>query len=139
MLNEVKLIGHIGQNPEIRNNGESKVANFTLATNEKWKNKNGKDQESTEWHKIVCWNRLAEIVEKYLHQGSFILVEGKLKTDKWQDKDGNDRYATKVILNKILMLDKKNNEQPEPQREYSGTIGNEPDPIPGPDDDNLPF
>jgi single-strand DNA-binding protein len=98
-VNKVILIGHLGQDPEVRHmpSGDA-VANVSLATSESWKNKAGEKQEKTEWHKVVFFGKLAEIVKQYLHKGSKIYVEGKLRTRKWQGQDGQDRYTTEVVV-----------------------------------------
>jgi len=107
-VNKVILIGNIGKDPEVRYmpNGEA-VANLTLATSETWKDKSGDKKEKTEWHNVVFFKRLAEIAGEYLKKGSKIYVEGKITTEKWQDKEGNDRYTTKIIANEMKMLDGK--------------------------------
>ena len=105
MLNQVQIIGHLGRDPEIRYlpSGEA-IANFTIATTEKWKDKQtGEQKESTEWHSISTFGRLAEIVGKYLHKGSLVYVSGKLKTRKYQ-KDGQDHYATSIQCQELKML-----------------------------------
>lgn len=99
-LNRVSLLGRLGADPEIRTtqSGE-KCANFRIATGEKWKDKGtGEEKERTEWHSIVVWGGLAGIAERFLHKGGRVLVEGTLRTRKWQDKEGNDRYSTEVVL-----------------------------------------
>lgn len=109
-VNKVMLIGNLGADPEVRYtpNGNA-VANITLATSMTWRDKqNGELQERTEWHRIVFFNRLAEIVGEYLRKGSKIYVEGSLRTRKWQDKNGVDRYTTEIIANEMHMLDSKN-------------------------------
>jgi len=107
-VNKAILIGHLGKDPEVRYmpSGEA-VANVTLATSETWKDKNGEKQEKTEWHNIVFFKRLAEIAGEYLKKGSQIYVEGRITTEKWQDKEGKDRYTTKIVANEMKMLDKK--------------------------------
>ena len=105
-VNKVILVGNLGKDPEVRYspNGQA-VANVTLATSESWKDKNtGDKQEKTEWHRIVFFGRLAEIVGEYLHKGSQIYVEGRLQTRKWQDKEGHDRYTTEIVANEMQML-----------------------------------
>jgi len=143
MLNQVNLIGRVGQDPELRNTGETKVVNLSLATSEKWKNKAGETQEKAEWHRLVFWDKLAEIVNKYVQKGSLIYVSGKLTTEKYQDKDGRDVYTTKIQVREMKMLGGKSEqkEPSEPEREYSGTVGKEPlnDGLPEPEDDGLPF
>ena len=126
-VNKVILIGHLGKDPEVRYmpSGEA-VANVTLATSENWKDKNGEKQEKTEWHNVVFYKRLAEIAGEYLKKGSQIYVEGRITTEKWQDKEGKDRYTTKIVANEMKMLDRKSsgggsfevveNQQAEPGR-----------------------
>lgn len=107
-INKVILIGNLGQEPEIKYmpNGNA-VANITVATSESWKDKNTGEQVSkTEWHKVVFFRRLAEIVGEYLHKGSKIYVEGKLQTRKWE-KDGQTHYATEIIASEMQMLDSR--------------------------------
>lgn len=108
-VNKVILIGNLGNDPEIRYtpNGNA-VANVTLATSSAWRDKQSGDlQERTEWHRIIFFSRLAEIVGEYLHKGSKIYVEGSLRTRKWQDKSGVDRYTTEIIANEMQMLDSR--------------------------------
>jgi len=108
-INKVILIGNLGQDPEVRYmpNGNA-VANVTLATSESWKDKNtGENQERTEWHRVVFYRRLGEIVGEYCKKGSKIYIEGKLRTNKWQDKNGQDRYTTEIIADQMQMLDSR--------------------------------
>src|SRR5262245_37145579 len=104
-VNKVILVGHLGADPEIRYlpNGDA-VANFSIATSERWKDKNGEMQERTEWHRVAMFKRLAEIAGEYLKKGSQIYVEGRLQTRKWQDKDGQDKYTTEIVANAMQML-----------------------------------
>jgi single-strand DNA-binding protein len=105
-INKVILVGNLGKDPEVRYmpNGGA-VANVTLATSESWKDKqSGEQKERTEWHNVVFYQRLAEIVGEYLKKGSQIYVEGSLRTRKWQDKNGNDRYTTEIIASEMQML-----------------------------------
>lgn len=99
-LNKVLLIGNLGADPEIRNAGGSKVANFSIATSESWRDKDtGEKKERTEWHRITVWNEgLVGVIERYIKKGDKVFVEGQLQTRKWQDQDGNDRYSTEVVL-----------------------------------------
>lgn len=109
-VNKVILIGNLGKDPEVRYMPSgSAVANVTIATSEQWKDKNtGERQERTEWHQVVFYNRLAEIVGEYLRKGSKVYVEGSLRTRKWQDKNsGADRYTTEIIANEMQMLDSR--------------------------------
>ncbi|MCR9192576.1 MAG: single-stranded DNA-binding protein [Gammaproteobacteria bacterium] len=108
-INKVILIGHIGGDPEVRYmpNGNA-VATISVATTESWKDKQtGEKQERTEWHRVVCFNRLGEIVGEYVRKGSKLYVEGSLRTRKWQDQQGQDRYTTEIVAADIQMLDGK--------------------------------
>ncbi|HEU0187019.1 MAG TPA: single-stranded DNA-binding protein [Gallionellaceae bacterium] len=104
-VNKAILVGRLGKDPETRymTNGEA-VANVTLATSENWKDKSGEKQERTEWHNLVFYRRLAEIAGEYLKKGSQIYVEGRIQTRKYQDKAGQDRYITEIIVNEMQML-----------------------------------
>lgn len=104
-VNKVILIGNCCKDPETRfmPNGEA-VTNISIATNEKWKDKNGVKQEKAEFHNLVFYRRLAEVVGEYVKKGSMIYVEGKLQTRKWTDKEGKDRYTTDIIVNEMTML-----------------------------------
>jgi len=104
-LNKVMIIGNLGKDPEIRatTTGQS-VATFSLATSEKFKNKNGEKEERTEWHNVVLWGKLAEIAGQYLSKGKTVFIEGRIQTRKWQGKDGNDRYTTEIIGETMQML-----------------------------------
>lgn len=109
-VNKVILIGNLGRDPEIRYTPSgAAVASVTLATSEAWKDKQtGENQERTEWHRVVFYQRLAEIVGEYLRKGSKVFVEGRLRTSKWQDKTtGQDRYTTEIIADNMQMLDSK--------------------------------
>jgi single-strand DNA-binding protein len=108
-INKVILIGNLGNAPEIRYTPSgSAIANVSVATSDGWRDKQtGEMQERTEWHKVVFFNRLAEIVGEYLHKGSKIYVEGSLRTRKWQDKNGLDRQTTEIVANEMHILDSK--------------------------------
>jgi len=108
-INKVILIGNLGNDPEIRYMPSGgAVANITLATSETWKDKEtGEPKEKTEWHRVVYFNRLAEVVGEYLKKGSKIYVEGRLQTRKWQDKSGQDRYTTEIVGSEMQMLDSR--------------------------------
>jgi single-strand DNA-binding protein len=108
-VNKVILIGNLGRDPEVRYtpNGVA-VANVTIATSETWKDKQtGENQEKTEWHRVVMFNRLGEIAGEYLRKGSKVFIEGRLQTRKWQDKAGQDRYTTEIVADNMQMLDSK--------------------------------
>ena len=112
-INKVIIVGNLGNAPEIRTmpNGEQ-VANITVATSESWTDKNtGERKEQTEWHRIVLYRRLAEIAAQYLHKGSQVYVEGRLKTRKWQDSNGQDRYTTEIQGDNLQMLGGRQDEQ----------------------------
>ena len=105
-INKVILIGNLGKDPELKflQSGQP-VANFSIATSEKWKDKStGETKEQTEWHNIIMFGKLAEIAGQYLKKGSSVFVEGRLQTRKWQDKNGQDRYTTEIIANEMKML-----------------------------------
>jgi len=107
-VNKVILIGNVGSEVETKfMPSGGAVTNLSLATSRQWKDKQGQQQEHTEWHRVVFFNRLAEIVGEYVKKGSKIYVEGSLRTNKWQDKDGNDRYTTEIIANEMQMLDSR--------------------------------
>jgi len=146
-VNKVILIGNLGRDPEVRYspNG-SAIANVTIATTESWKDKNsGEKQEKTEWHRVVFFGRLAEIVGEYLKKGSQIFVEGRLQTRKWQDKDGQDKYTTEIVANEMQMLGSRGGAGA-PSDDYSqdrpaGGGGGAPSKAPAMDDfdDDIPF
>lgn len=142
------LVGHVGKDPEVKNlSTDRKVANFTLATSESWKDRqSGEKKEHTEWHRCQAWGSLAGIVEKYVHKGSQLYVEGKIKTRKWTDRDGKERYTTEVEVSQIQLLGGKSDgarpaqsaaEAP-PQRAPAGggggSVGER-----SLDDDDIPF
>ena len=107
MKNKVQLIGHVGQEPEIKTlDGGKKVANITLATNEIYKNEKGEKVEQTEWHRVTAWGKVADIIEKYVTKGKEIAIEGKLTHRSYEDKNGEKRYVTDVVANDILLLGK---------------------------------
>lgn len=111
-INKVILIGNLGKDPEVRylDSGVA-VANLSLATSENYKNKDGERVTQTEWHDVVLWRGLAEVAEKYLKKGSSVYVEGKLRTNKWVDKDENTRYKTEILADKLTMLGKSNSQE----------------------------
>lgn len=105
--NKVQLIGNVGREPEIVNlESGKKLAKFSVATNESYKNGNGERITDTQWHNIVAWGKTAELVEKYVNKGKEVGVEGKLTNRSWDDKDGNKRYITEVICNELLLMGK---------------------------------
>ncbi len=140
-INKVILVGNLGQDPDTRYMPSgSAVTNFTVATNEAWKDKQtGEQKERTEWHRVATFNRLAEIAAEYLRKGSQVYIEGKLRTRKWQDRDGNDRYTTEIIADEMQMLGGRGGGAA-PMRSQAGGSSS-PAPQPGPDDfdDDIPF
>ncbi|MCB0754929.1 MAG: single-stranded DNA-binding protein [Flavobacteriales bacterium] len=104
-VNKVILVGRLGADPEVRSlESGTKVASIRVATSEKYKDRNGNQVEATEWHNVVLWRGLADVTEKYLKKGDQVYVEGRIKTRKWTDKDGNDRYSTDIVANEMTML-----------------------------------
>ena len=109
LRNKVQLIGNLGQNPEVKElNGGKKVAKFSLATNETYRNKAGEKVTDTQWHNLVAWGKTAEIIEKYLKKGSEVAIEGKLLNRNYTDKEGVKRYVTEIQVSELLMLGGKN-------------------------------
>ncbi|MCH9690339.1 MAG: single-stranded DNA-binding protein [Gammaproteobacteria bacterium] len=108
-VNKVILIGHIGADPDLRYMPSGNAATtLSVATNESWKDKQtGERQERTEWHRVVCFNRLGEIAGEYVKKGSRVYIEGSLRTRKWQDQQGNDKYTTEIVAAELQMLDAK--------------------------------
>ena len=111
-LNKVILVGNLGRDPEVRSmQSGDKVANLAVATSERWKDRDGNQQERTEWHRVVIFGRVAEVAERYLRKGSKVLIEGQLQTRKWQDQSGQDRYSTEVVVRgfsgNMTMLDSR--------------------------------
>lgn len=134
MLNKVILIGRLGREPELRYmaNGEA-VCNFSVATSESWKDKNGQRQESTEWHNVTMYRKLAEIAGKYLTKGSQVYLEGKIQSRKYQGKDGIERTAYEIIANEMKMLggnSQATQEQPKRQQEPTAPVENITDDVP---------
>ena len=136
-VNKVILIGNCGGTPQIRTAGDQKVASFNLATTEKYKGKDGNMVESTEWHNITIWGRLAEVVERYVDKGSPLYIEGKIKTEKFTGKDGQEKFITRIIASSLQLLGGKRDESaPVQQRPQSTPLI---DGIVEPDDSDLPF
>ncbi len=121
-INKVILIGNLGNDPETRyTQSGAAVTNISLATSESWKDKQtGQPQERTEWHRVVFFNRLAEIAGEYLRKGSKVYVEGSLRTRKWQDQSGQDRYTTEIVGNEMQMLDSRGSGMGAPYPDQQG-------------------
>ena len=143
-VNRVMLIGNLGRDPDVQHlEGNIAVAKFPLATTETFKDRAGKLISQTEWHTVVLWRGLAELAQKYLHKGSLVYIEGRLRTRSWEDKEGNKKFATEVVGDNLIMLDKRTDA---PHGQPGGTAGNEgiegfnPDIPPlGDASENLPF
>lgn len=138
IVNQVRLIGNLGRDPEMRiTPSGTTVVNFSMATNEKWKDKDGQQQEKTEWHRIVVFGKLADICAKYLFKGKEILIEGKMQTRNWRDRDGKERYTTEVIAEQMKMFgggdqtrsDTGGGQQPGTDQQYGDY----------PPDDDIPY
>ncbi len=148
MVNKVILIGNVGADPEVRYlDGGVAVANLRLATTERYKNKNGENIDQTEWHNVVLWRGLAEIVEKYVKKGMRLYIEGRLRTRSWDDQNGIKRYTTEIYADNMQMLSSRQDSDPTGgnSRSYSTTGSDNMStpsagPISTPDDsDDLPF
>ncbi len=134
-VNRVMLIGNLGKDPDVQYlEGNIGVAKFPLATTETFKDKNGRLNSQTEWHTVVLWRGLADLANKYLHKGSLVYIEGRLKTRSWEDKDGNKKFSTEVVGDNLIMLDKRSDNSIAPDLDSFGT----PD-LPLSPDDNLSF
>lgn len=148
MINKVILVGNLGNDPEMKYaaNGNA-IANFSLATSERWRDKNtGEQQEKTEWHRVVFFGKVAEVIGEYLQKGRQVYVEGKLQTRKWTDKEGNDRYTTEVVGSTMQMLGQKGDSAPAPKQQGFRDNGVakhqqrvEQPPAPDYNDDDIPF
>lgn len=136
MLNKVMLIGRLGADPEIKyTQSGSPIANLRVATDESYTDRNGQRQEKTEWHTVIAFQRTAEICQQYLHKGSLVYIEGKLQTRKWQDKNGQDRYSTEIRVDRLQMLERRQEGAP---AQASPRPGWDVPPVPA-DDDSVPF
>jgi len=147
-VNKVILVGNLGKDPEIRYTPQgTAVANFSMATSERYKDKDGQQQEKTEWHNIVAWRQLAEICGKFLSKGSQIYCEGKIQTRSYDDRDGNKRYITEIVMDQMQMLGSKGDSgerQQAPQQRQQPAAQNKPaahapDDPPFNADDEIPF
>lgn len=148
-VNKAIILGNVGQEPEIRSYQGGSSATLSIATSESWKDKaTGEKQEKTEWHRVVFFNRLAEVVAQYVRKGSKIYVEGRLETKKYTDKAGIERYTTQIVCNELQMLDGKNSAERDPASStgyakkdadaYRAASGGGVEPPPMTDDD-IPF
>lgn len=149
-VNKVILVGNLGRDPEVKYTASgAAVVNITVATSESWNDKQTNERvEKTEWHRVVAFQRLAEIMGEYLRKGSQVYIEGKLQTRKWQDQNGQDRYTTEIVANEMQMLGSRGDAPTRQQGEQGGFRSNKPAqqaPAPeasgggGFDDDDIPF
>ncbi|HPA36520.1 MAG TPA: single-stranded DNA-binding protein [Chitinophagales bacterium] len=143
-VNKVILIGRLGKDPEVRKiNPTTTVCNFPLATNESYKKEDGTYVEQTEWHNIVMWRGVAERAERILKKGNTIYVEGKLKTRSWEDKEGNKRYTTEIVVENFQLLEKREGSGAAPGGEHKSHESSGSDIMGDPDmsgtSDDLPF
>ncbi len=140
-VNRVMLIGNLGKDPEMQFlEGNIAVAKFSLATTETYKDRNGKQISQTEWHTVVLWRGLAELAQKYLHKGSLVYIEGRLKTRSWEDKEGNKKFATEIVGDNLIMLDKRTDgTQPVPGMEGVEGLGGSDLPPTEEGTERLPF
>ena len=134
-LNKVMLFGYVGKDPEVRYlesnpqnpSANAKVASFPLATSERYRDRNGEVRENTEWHNLVLWRNNADVAEKYIHKGSQIFVEGRLRTRQWTDQTGNKRYTTEVVVDTLQLLGKRpDGEQGQQGGSYQGGYAQQP-------------
>ena len=141
-VNRVMLIGNLGKDPDVQYlEGNIGVAKFSLATTETYKDRGGKLVSQTEWHTVVLWRGLAELAQKYLHKGSLVYIEGRLRTRSWEDKEGNKKFATEVVGDNLIMLDKRGEGQHfhAPPTEGSEGLSNADIPPIGEVSEDLPF
>ena len=143
-VNRVMLIGNLGKDPDVQYlEGNIAVAKFSLATTETFKDRAGKLISQTEWHTVVLWRGLAELAQKYLHKGSLVYIEGRLRTRSWEDKEGNKKFATEVVGDNLIMLDKRTDGPAHPpihhQEGMEGLGGSTETPPLGEPSEDLPF
>ena len=140
-INKVIIVGNLGADPETRYMPSgSAVTNLSIATSEQWKDKQtGEQKERTEWHKVAMFNRLAEIAAEYLRKGSQVYIEGKLRTRKWQDRDGNDRWTTEIVADEMQMLGGRGGGGSAPMSSDRGSSGGPPEGPPDDFEDDIPF
>ena len=149
-INKAIIVGHLGRDPEVRYSANgSAIANVSIATTESWKDKQtGDRQDKTEWHRVVFFNRLAEIAGEYLKRGAQVYIEGRLQTRKWEDKDGHERYTTEIVANDMQMLGSRGDAGGQSQAGGGGGFRKSPAPQQAPAkpavdndfaDDDIPF
>ncbi|HBB25774.1 MAG TPA: single-stranded DNA-binding protein [Bacteroidetes bacterium] len=134
-LNKVMLIGNVGKDPEVNFTPSGvKVAQFRMATSETWKDKDGAVQEHTDWHTVIAWRGLADVVERLVRRGTRLYVEGKIQSRTYDDRDGNKRYVTEIVAENLLLLDAKRSDQPAGNAETESANGTS-----SPAGDEIPF
>lgn len=139
-VNRVMLIGNLGKDPDIQFlEGNIGVAKFPLATTETFKDRSGKLVSQTEWHTVVLWRGLAELAQKYLHKGSLVYIEGRLRTRSWEDKDNNRKFATEVVGDNLIMLDKRTDSGNGSHGHHEGNIEGISTPPPIDENEDLSF
>ncbi len=153
-LNKVLLLGNLGRDPEVRYTSSGRaVANFTVATSERWKDRDGNDQERTEWHRVVAWGRLGEVCGEYLSKGRQVFIEGRIQSREWEDQDGNRRTTIEIIANDMIMLggggspqgegrggyDRKQEPSRRPTQDDARARRDESSYEPPPPEDDIPF
>ena len=140
-VNKAILIGRLGKDPDLRYTPAGKaVASFSLATSERWSAQDGQKKESTTWHNIVAWGRQAEVLKEYMHKGSQVYIEGRISNRSYDDKEGNKKYISEVVVQNFQFLDSKSSSS-DANNEQQAPAGAPPEPPAGPgnDDDDLPF
>lgn len=139
-LNKAMLIGNLGADPEVRATpGGQTVATLRMATNERWADKNGQQQERTEWHRVVVWGKQAEQCKEYLHKGSQVFIEGRIQTREWQDKEGQRRFTTEVVAQRVQFLGGRGGEGGARGGGAGGWEDSAPTPAETGGDDDVPF
>jgi single-strand DNA-binding protein len=140
-VNRVMLIGNLGKDPDVQVlEGNIAVAKFPLATTETFKDRGGKLVSQTEWHTVVLWRGLAELAQKYLHKGSLVYIEGRLRTRNWDDKEGHRKFATEVVGDNLIMLDKRTDGSPHADSGHGENLGShEVPPAGGETPQDLPY
>lgn len=142
-LNKVMLIGNLGADPEIRStNSGARVATLSLATSRQWKNQSGEQQEKTEWHRVVFWGNLVDVIERYCRKGERVYVEGSIEYRTWQDREGQTRYSTEIRGREMMLLGSRGGGGAGPDEEHVGAAAGGFDKLPEPldgEDDDLPF
>lgn len=139
-VNRVMLIGNLGKDPDVQVlEGNIAVAKFPLATTETFKDRGGKLVSQTEWHTVVLWRGLAELAQKYLHKGSLVYIEGRLRTRNWDDKEGHRKFATEVVGDNLIMLDKRTDGSTHTDNSHPESMGGEIPPAEGTTSQDLPY